>query len=158
MITRPKGSQGLPTAEASLLSGCPPAPHQWIPYRYGDHSAVREGCHHHLLEDVFLPGGRGSCWLTSPVDGVWLGFGGVGPRLVAQLLSDPSPSPTPSLCQALVLIGPTRFPALRGWTQPVGSSAPCVHTCCECVWGVLCQGVMGVKSLGSVCSLCVCGL
>lgn len=95
------------------MSKYPPAPHQWAPYRDGDHGTVCEGCHHHFLEDVFLPGGSSSCWLTRlvPADGIQSGSGDVGPRLVAQLPSDPNPSTTPSLCLAIVPIGLTRSPA-----------------------------------------------
>lgn len=129
----------------------PHLPRQWGPYRNGNHGAVCKGRHHHLLEDVFLPGRSNSFWLTCPVDGVWPGFGDVGPRFVAQLPSDPDPSPTPSLCLALVPIGLTRFPAFRGWPQPVGSPALCTYV--HGVAGVYC--VMGVKS-SWVCVQLVC--
>lgn len=97
----------------------PPTPPQGAPYRDGNHSAVCKGRHHHLLEDVFLPGGSSSCWLTCPVGADGPGFGDVGPRFVAQHPRDPHPP-------ALILTRPSRFPGFRSWTQPVGWLAVCM--------------------------------
>lgn len=109
LITRPGGEpSGCPLmATPSLLSGCFPKPQQGAPYRDGDHSAVCEGRHHHLLEDVFLPGGSDSCWLICLVDGVWPGFGDVGPRFMVQLPCDPSSPPLP--LSGPCLPRPTKF-------------------------------------------------
>lgn len=49
------------------------------PYRDGDHGAVCEGCHHDLLEDVFLSGRGISWWLICSMDGVWDSSGDMGP-------------------------------------------------------------------------------
>lgn len=49
------------------------------PYRNGDHGAVCEGCHHHLLEDVFLSGRGSSWWLICSMDEVLTVLGTWGP-------------------------------------------------------------------------------
>jgi hypothetical protein len=98
LIRRTGRAYRLPTSDSPrrpAFSLGDPIPHQWAPYRDGDHSAVCKGCHHHLLENVFLSGGGSSCWLICP----------------SRDPSEPNPSSMSSFYLVLVPVGLSSFPA-----------------------------------------------